>query len=38
MTAHLLLMLRATVGRTISWRGIRYRIDSPQKVRRMPRE
>lgn len=36
MAAHLLLLLRAAVGRTISWRGIRYRIDAPQKVQRLP--
>ena len=32
---HLLLLLRASVGRTISWRGIEYRIDGPQRVRRV---
>lgn len=32
---NLLLLLRASVGRTISWRNIRYRIDGPQKVLRL---
>ncbi len=29
---HGLLLLRATLGRTIRWRGNRYRIDGPQRI------
>jgi len=32
---NLLLLLRATLGRTISWRNIRYRINGPQKIQRL---
>jgi len=32
---NLLMLLRASVGRTISWRNIRYRIDGPQKIQRL---
>ena len=32
ITLHWLLMLRAMVGRTITWRGVRYRIDGPQRI------
>ena len=32
---NLLLLLRATVGKTIAWRNIRYRINSPQDIQRL---
>jgi ceramide glucosyltransferase len=32
---NLLLLLRATVGKTISWRNIRYRINGPQDIQRL---
>ncbi len=32
---NLLLLIRATVGKTISWRNIRYRIDGPQQIQRL---
>lgn len=32
---NLLLLLRATVGKTITWRSIRYRIAGPQKIQRL---
>lgn len=32
---NLMLLLAAAVGRTITWRSIRYRIDAPQKVQRL---
>lgn len=33
--ANLLLLLRASIGKTITWRNIRYRIDGPQQIRRL---
>ena len=35
MGVNLALLLGAAVGRTIAWRGIRYRMDGPQQVRRL---
>ena len=35
MLAHLAVVLSAGVGRTIAWRGVRYRLDAPQRVRRL---
>lgn len=35
MTLHGLLIVRAGFGRTMCWRGIRYRLDGPQKVQRL---
>ena len=35
MSAHLLLILRAAVGRTMRWRGVRYRVYGPQHVERL---
>lgn len=35
MTAHWLLILRSAFGRTMRWRGILYRLDGPQKCRRL---
>lgn len=32
---NLIMLLRASVGRTISWRNIRYRMDGPQKIQRL---
>ena len=32
---NLLLLLRASFGNTIAWRNIRYRIDGPQKIRKL---
>ena len=32
---NLLMLLRASVGRTIRWRNIRYRMDGPQKIQRL---
>jgi len=32
---NLLLLLRATLGKTISWRNIRYRINAPQNIQRL---
>jgi ceramide glucosyltransferase len=32
---NLLLLLRASIGRTIAWRNIRYRIDGPQRIRKL---
>lgn len=32
---NLLLLLHASVGKTITWRNIRYRIDGPQKIQRL---
>jgi cellulose synthase/poly-beta-1,6-N-acetylglucosamine synthase-like glycosyltransferase len=32
---NLFLLARAAVGRAITWRGIRYRIDGPQKIQRL---
>lgn len=32
---NLLLLLRATIGKTIAWRGIKYRINGPQKIKRL---
>lgn len=35
MIAHWLLVLRACFGRTMRWRGIRYHLAGPQRVRRL---
>jgi len=35
MPLHWLLMLRAAVGRKMTWRGIRYRLDGPNRIRRL---
>ncbi|MEX0885210.1 MAG: glycosyltransferase family 2 protein [Phycisphaeraceae bacterium] len=35
MTLHLLLILRSGAGRTMTWRGVRYRVDGPQQVERV---
>lgn len=35
MTLHWLIVASAAVGRTIRWRGNRYRIEGPQRVRRL---
>ena len=35
MSVHLLLILRAAVGRTMRWRGVRYRVYAPQHVERL---
>lgn len=35
MTLHWLLVLRALLGRTMTWRGIRYRLLGPQRVERL---
>jgi hypothetical protein len=35
MTLHWLLMLRSAFGRTMRWRGIRYRLHGPQWVERL---
>lgn len=32
---NLLMLLRASVGRTIRWRNIRYRMDGPQNIQRL---
>ncbi len=32
---NLLMLLRASVGRTIRWRNIRYRINAPQNIQRL---
>jgi hypothetical protein len=34
MVLHLLFVLRAGIGRTMTWRGIRYRLMGPQKIAR----
>lgn len=36
MAIHWLIVLAALVGRTITWRGKRYRIDAPQRIARLP--
>lgn len=36
MTLHWLLVLRALFGRTMLWRGIRYRLYAPQRCERLP--
>lgn len=36
MTLHALLVLRAAFGRTMRWRGIRYRLRGPQDVQKNP--
>ena len=35
MTVNLALLLSAAVGRTIAWRGVRYRMNAPQSVQRL---
>ncbi len=35
MPVNLALLLSAAVGRTMTWRGIRYRLDGPQRVQRL---
>ena len=35
MSLHLLLILRAGIGRTMTWRGVRYRVYGPQQVERL---
>ena len=35
MTLHWLLVLRACFGRTLKWRGITYRLNAPQSVKRL---
>lgn len=35
MLLHWLLMLRALAGGTMTWRGLRYRLDGPQKITRL---
>jgi hypothetical protein len=35
MLAHLAVVLSASVGRTIRWRGVGYRLEAPQRVRRL---
>ena len=35
MILHWLLILRAAFGRTMNWRGIRYRLGAPQQVERL---
>ncbi len=32
MGLHLLFILRAGIGRTMTWRGIRYRLLGPQRI------
>ena len=38
MAVNLALLLSAAVGRTIAWRGIRYHMAGPQRVRRLKAE
>lgn len=35
MTLHWLIIVRSAFGREMTWRGIRYRLDAPQKVERL---
>ncbi len=35
MTLHWLLIVRSAFGRTMNWRGIRYRLFDPQRVKRL---
>ncbi len=35
MTLHWLLIFRAALGRTMRWRGVRYRLFAPQRVDRL---
>ena len=35
MSLHWLLIVRAGIGRTMTWRGMRYRLDGPQEIRRI---
>lgn len=35
MSLHALLLARAALGRTIRWRGIRYRLHGPQRIERL---
>jgi hypothetical protein len=35
MALHWVLILRAGFGRTMTWRGIRYRLAAPQQVQRL---
>lgn len=35
MGINLLLLTRAAFGRIITWRGVRYRIDGPQKIQKL---
>ena len=35
MALHCLLILRAAVGNTMTWRGIRYRLQGRQKTQRL---
>ena len=36
MTVHWVVVIRAGFGRTISWRGIRYRLESRDRLQRLP--
>jgi len=35
MTLHWVLMVRSAVGRTMNWRGVRYRLLGPQRVKKL---